>query len=63
MSGGAIDVGVGPAASTVGDVLLEVKAAGVCGSDIGFYDGAHEEVCRPPVVLGHEFAGVVAPTE
>lgn len=45
-----------------GDVLLEVKAAGICGSDIGFFDGAHEEVCRPPVVLGHEFAGVVADT-
>jgi threonine dehydrogenase-like Zn-dependent dehydrogenase len=45
-----------------GDVLLEVKAAGICGSDIGFFDGAHEEVCRPPVVLGHEFSGVVAET-
>jgi threonine dehydrogenase-like Zn-dependent dehydrogenase len=43
-----------------GDVLIEVKAAGVCGSDIGFFDALHEEVCRPPVVLGHEFAGVVA---
>jgi len=46
---------VGPA-----DVLIEVRAAGICGSDIGFFDGAHEEVCRPPVVLGHEFAGVVS---
>lgn len=43
-----------------GDVLIEVKAAGICGADIGFFDGTHEEVCRPPVVLGHEFAGVVA---
>jgi threonine dehydrogenase-like Zn-dependent dehydrogenase len=43
-----------------GDVLIEVRAAGICGSDIGFFDGTHEEVCRPPVVLGHEFAGVVA---
>jgi threonine dehydrogenase-like Zn-dependent dehydrogenase len=43
-----------------GDVLIEVRAAGICGSDIGFYDGVHEEVCRPPVVLGHEFAGVVS---
>jgi threonine dehydrogenase-like Zn-dependent dehydrogenase len=43
-----------------GDVLIEIRAAGICGSDIGFYDGVHEEVCRPPVVLGHEFAGVVS---
>ena len=43
-----------------GDVIIQVQAAGICGSDIGFYDGAHEEVCRPPVVLGHEFAGVVS---
>lgn len=43
-----------------GDALIEVRAAGIRGSDIGFYDGMHEKVCRPPVVLGHEFAGVVS---
>ena len=42
------------------DVLLEVKAAGVCGTDIAFDDGGHEELLRPPVILGHEFSGVVA---
>lgn len=42
------------------DVLLEVKAAGVCGSDIAFDDGGHENLLNPPVVLGHEFSGVVA---
>jgi threonine dehydrogenase-like Zn-dependent dehydrogenase len=42
------------------DVLLEVKAAGICGSDIGFFDGLSSEGLHPPVVLGHEFAGVVA---
>lgn len=42
------------------DVLLEVKAAGVCGSDIAFDDGGHENLLRPPVILGHEFSGVVA---
>ncbi len=42
------------------DVLLEVKAAGVCGSDIAFDDGGHEELLKPPVVLGHEFSGIVA---
>lgn len=44
------------------DVLLEVKAAGVCGSDIAFDDGGHENLLNPPVILGHEFAGVVAET-
>jgi L-iditol 2-dehydrogenase len=40
------------------EVLLEVKAAGVCGSDLPriFETGAH----TMPVVLGHEFSGVVA---
>ena len=42
------------------DLLIEVKAAGVCGSDIAFDNGEHENILRPPVVLGHEFAGVVA---
>ena len=42
------------------DVLMEVKAAGVCGSDIAFDDGGHENLLNPPVVLGHEFAGIVA---
>jgi len=42
------------------DILMEVKAAGVCGSDIGFDDGGHENLLRCPVVLGHEFSGVVA---
>jgi threonine dehydrogenase-like Zn-dependent dehydrogenase len=43
-----------------GDILLEVAACGICGSDIAFYDGHHVGVCRPPQVLGHEFAGVIA---
>ena len=42
------------------DVLLEVKAAGICGSDIGFYDGENAAILRPPVVLGNEFAGVIS---
>lgn len=42
------------------DVLMEVKAAGVCGSDIAFDNGGHENLLNPPVTLGHEFSGVVA---
>ncbi len=41
------------------DLLVEVKAAGVCGSDIAFDNGEHAALLNPPVVLGHEFAGVV----
>lgn len=42
------------------DLLIEVKAAGVCGSDIAFDNGQHKEILNPPVVLGHEFSGVIA---
>lgn len=41
-----------------GHVLIEVKAAGVCGTDIHIYHG--EYASNPPVVMGHEVAGVVA---
>ena len=44
------------------DILLEVKAAGVCGSDIAFDDGGHANLLRPPVILGHEFSGIVSRT-
>lgn len=41
-----------------GEALVDVKATGVCGSDIPrvFSDAAHFY----PLVLGHEFSGVVA---
>lgn len=41
-----------------GEVLIEVQAASVCGSDVHIYHDRHPY--WPPVVLGHEFAGVVA---
>lgn len=39
------------------EVLVAVKAAGICGSDIPriYQTGAH----RHPLILGHEFSGVV----
>ncbi len=41
-----------------GHVKLEVKAAGICGTDIHIY---HDEFrSNPPVVMGHEVAGVVS---
>jgi len=41
------------------DVLLSVEAVGVCGSDLHQYHGTHSWRVNYPVVLGHEFAGVV----
>lgn len=40
-----------------GQVLIEVGAAGVCGTDLHIIDGSYTS--RPPVVLGHEVAGTV----
>lgn len=42
------------------DVLLNVQAVGVCGSDLHQYHGKQSWRVNYPVVLGHEFAGVVA---
>ena len=43
-----------------GDILLEIKAAGICGGDVHFYDGTMDGLGGYPMVLGHEFAGVIA---
>ena len=42
------------------DVLLAVQAVGVCGSDLHQYSGKHSWKVNYPVVLGHEFSGIVA---
>jgi L-iditol 2-dehydrogenase len=41
------------------DVLVSVRACGICGSDIHGYDGSTGRRI-PPLVMGHESAGVVA---
>src|SRR4051812_8656662 len=43
-----------------GEVLLKVKGVGVCGSDVHQYHGTQWWSVRTPVILGHEFCGVVA---
>jgi L-iditol 2-dehydrogenase len=43
-----------------GDMLLKMKAATVCGTDIRILRGKKTSGIRYPSVLGHEFAGVVA---
>ena len=43
------------------DVLVQVEACGICGSDIHGYDGSTGRRI-PPLVMGHEAAGVVVAT-
>ncbi len=44
-----------------GEVLIEVKAVGVCGSDVHYYEHGRigSYVVRQPLILGHESAGVI----
>src|ERR1039457_1283560 len=41
------------------EVLVAVKACGICGSDVHGMDGSTGRR-RPPVIMGHEAAGVIA---
>ncbi len=42
------------------EVLVEVRACGVCGTDVHIYHGEKGSAdVTPPVVLGHEFSGRV----
>jgi L-iditol 2-dehydrogenase len=41
------------------DVLVQVAACGICGSDVHGYDGASGRRI-PPIVMGHEAAGIIA---
>lgn len=41
-----------------GDLLVRIEAAGICGSDMHAYHG-HDARRVPPLILGHEAAGVV----
>ena len=44
-----------------GEVLVAVEAASICGTDLHIFrwDGWSQSRIRPPVTLGHEFAGTV----
>jgi 2-desacetyl-2-hydroxyethyl bacteriochlorophyllide A dehydrogenase len=42
-----------------GEVLVQVKATGLCGSDVDGYTG-HHPMIKWPIILGHECSGVVA---
>ncbi len=45
------------------EVLINVKACGICGTDVHIFDGDEGVGATPPgTVLGHEFAGLVVKT-
>jgi L-iditol 2-dehydrogenase len=48
-----VDPEIGPE-----DVLIRVKACGICGSDVHGYDGGTGRRI-PPLIMGHEAAGVI----
>lgn len=41
------------------DVLIQVKACGICGSDVHGMDGSTGRRL-PPIIMGHEAAGIIA---
>ncbi|MEW1835980.1 zinc-binding dehydrogenase [Microbacterium sp. NPDC079995] len=43
-----------------GEVLIKVKAAGLCHSDVGYMEGQIPARLSFPYVLGHEASGVIA---
>jgi L-iditol 2-dehydrogenase len=43
------------------EVLVAVKACGICGSDVHGMDGSTGRR-RPPIIMGHEASGVIADT-
>jgi L-iditol 2-dehydrogenase len=46
-------------APALGELLIQVAACGICGSDVYGYDGSSGRRI-PPIVMGHEAAGIVA---
>jgi L-iditol 2-dehydrogenase len=43
-------------------VLIKVKAAGICGSDIHIYNWDTQLPMNPPMIIGHEFSGIIEKT-
>jgi L-iditol 2-dehydrogenase len=41
------------------DLLIQVKACAVCGTDIRIFEGKKTKGITPPAVIGHEIAGVI----
>lgn len=45
-------------APQAGEVLVKIRKAGICGSEIHAFKGMHPKR-KPPVILGHELVGVI----
>jgi L-iditol 2-dehydrogenase len=43
-----------------GQIKIEVKATGICGTDLHIYHDDSVIAVNPPVIVGHEFSGLVA---
>lgn len=44
-----------------GEVVVDIRASGLCHSDVGFMDGTITSLlAHIPIILGHEIAGVVS---
>ena len=43
------------------EVLIRVRYAGICGTDLSIVAGKHPRA-KPPLIMGHEFSGQVAET-
>ena len=41
------------------DVILRVRAVGICGSDLHILEVPPKHPAKPGVILGHEFAGEI----
>src|SRR5688572_15494987 len=46
----------------INDVLIQIKKTSICGTDVHIYnwDAWAEKTIKPPMVIGHEFVGVIA---
>jgi alcohol dehydrogenase len=48
--------------AAAGEVVLQIEAVGICGSDMHAYHG-HDPRRKPGLVLGHEFVGRIAESQ
>ncbi len=49
-----------PPGISAGEVLIQVKACAVCGTDIRVFEGKKTKGIFPPAVIGHEISGEIA---
>ncbi len=45
-----------------GEALLKIRTCGICHTDVAIAEGRYFPRHKPPLILGHELAGVVAET-